>query len=110
MKLSLLAIFSTIFLAMIGVTFWASSKEAVWNAGHLFGEPWFVATFFDAYCGFITFYVWVAYRESRMISRVGWFVAIMSLGNIAMAVYVLIRLLRLRPGQSWETLLLRPSE
>lgn len=110
MRTILVAIFGTIFMAMIGVTFWASSQEAVWSAGRLFGEPWFVATFFDAYCGFITFYVWVAYRERRLVSRVGWFVAIMTLGNIAMAVYMLIRLARLRPGQSWETLLLRPSE
>ncbi len=107
MRTFLFTLFALILLAMVAVTVWASWDRAVWRAGYLFAEPWFVATFADAYCGFLTFYVWVAYKERSITARVGWFLAIMGLGNIAMTVYVLLQLVRLRRDQSWEHLLLR---
>jgi hypothetical protein len=109
MRAILLTLFASVLLLMLVVTAWASWDLAVWRAGYLFAEPWFVATFADAYCGFLTFYVWVAYKERSIAARVGWFLAIMGLGNIAMAAYLLIQLLRLRPEVSWEHLLLRRS-
>lgn len=111
MRAFLLALFGLFLAAMIGVTVWASLGQNIWDAGYLFNERWFVATFVDAYLGFLTFYVWVAYRERTVIGRVLWFVAIMGLGNIAMAVYVIIQLVRLRPGGSGAELLTgRPDE
>jgi Protein of unknown function (DUF1475) len=59
----------------------------------------------DAYFGFVTFYVWVLYKEMRWLPRVGWFVAIMLLGNMAMSTYVLTQLSRLRPGEDLSNLL-----
>lgn len=109
MRTFLLTLFTLILLAMVAVTAWASWDRAVWKAGYLFAEPWFVATFLDAYCGFLTFYVWVAYKERGLVARVAWFLAIMGLGNIAMAAYMLLQLLRLRRGESWEQLLVRRS-
>jgi hypothetical protein len=105
MRALLLGVFGLILAAMLGVTVWASLERNVWDAGYLFNDRWFVATFVDAYCGFLTFYVWVAYRERTAIGRVLWFIAIMGLGNIAMAVYVIIQLVRLRPGASVKELL-----
>jgi hypothetical protein len=109
MRAVLLTLFALILLAMVAVTAWASWDLAVWRAGYLFAEPWFVATFVDAYCGFLTFCVWVAYKECSTAHRVAWFLAILCLGNIAMAAYMLIQLLRLRRGESWENLLLKRS-
>ena len=109
MRAFLFTLFALILLAMVAVTAWASWDRAVWRAGYLFAEPWFVATFVDAYCGFLTFYVWVAYKERNTAPRVAWFLAIMSLGNIAMAAYMLIQLLRLHRGESCEHLLLKRS-
>ena len=109
MRPVLLTLLALILLAMVAVTAWASWDLAVWRAGYLFAEPWFVATFVDAYCGFLTFYVWVAYKERSTVPRVAWFLAIMGLGNIAMAAYMLIQLLRIRRGESWEHLLLNRS-
>ena len=43
---------------------------------------WTIATLVDAYYGFITFYVWVLWKETRALPRVLWFVAIMALGNM----------------------------
>jgi hypothetical protein len=110
MRAILLTLFAFVLLLMLAVTAWASWDRAVWRAGYLFAESWFVATFADAYCGFLTFYVWVAYKERSITARLGWFLAIMGLGNITMAVYVLLQLVRLRRDQSWEHLLLRPSQ
>ena len=40
-------------------------------------EPWGLATMFDAYFGFLAFWLYVAWRERSGLSRVVWFVALM---------------------------------
>ena len=69
-----------------------------------------MATLYDAYFGFITFFVWVAYRESRFWVKALWFVLIMGLGNIAMSLYVLIQIFRLKPGEPAYAILLKKAE
>ena len=60
----------------------------------------------DAYYGFITFFVWLCFKERSMVTRVAWFIAIMALGNMAMASYVLIQLFRLRADEPLSAVLL----
>lgn len=98
MRLFLILLFSVILILMVTVTVRASLERHVLDNGHLMQDAWFVATLIDAYCGFISFFVWVAYREPRWISKGVWFVLIMALGNMAMSAYVLIELFRLKPG------------
>lgn len=108
MKKFLVGFFSVILLAMIAMTFWASMERNVFQAGRgLWPDPWFLAALLDAYLGFLIFYVWVAYRERTAFSRILWFVLIMALGNMAAALYVLLQLRKLDPGEGWEKLLLR---
>lgn len=109
MRTVLMFVFFSIFAVMTIATVNASLVRPVWDNGPLMEDPWFIATLCDAYCGFLTFFVWVAYRERSMVSRCSWFVAIMLLGNFAMATYVLIQLFRLESGQSLSDILLRPS-
>ncbi len=102
-KTSLKILFSGILAAMILGTGWASTHQAVLDWSGLTTGPdryWTLATLMDAYCGFLTFYVWVLFKEPRWLPRIAWFVAIMLLGNMAMAAYVLYQLFRLRPEQS----------
>jgi hypothetical protein len=109
-RLALQLLFGGILLAMLVVTTTASLHQPLWDWGGLVREPdkwWTWATLADAYFGFLTFYAWVYYKEGSAAGRAGWFVAIMLLGNIAMAVYVLRELARLRPGDNLESLLLR---
>ena len=61
-------------------------------------EPWGLATMFDAYFGFLAFFLYVAWRERSVGARVGWFVALMLLGNFAIAAYFLLAL-RAAPGE-----------
>ncbi|HSQ69171.1 MAG TPA: DUF1475 family protein [Steroidobacteraceae bacterium] len=103
-------LFGLILLSMLAITITASGRQPLWEWTGLVSEPdrwWTIATLADAYFGFLTFYAWVFYKETAATARVGWFVAVMLLGNIAMAVYMLIQLARLEDGAPVEQLLLR---
>lgn len=108
MKTSLKLLFAAILVAMLAVTTWASlDRNVVVAAVDLWRDPWGRATIFDAYFGFLTFFAWVCFKQTGLGSKIGWFVGIMLLGNIAMAVYVLRELYRLRDGDTFATLLTR---
>jgi hypothetical protein len=96
------ALFIVVLASMIGVTTWASLQCPLFGIPReVYAHPWFVATLFDAYWGFTTFFVWVCYQQRSWLARVAWFVAIMLLGNLAMASYCLAQLFRTpsrRPG------------
>jgi hypothetical protein len=93
-------LFGVIFVSMVLVTGWASSQCALWAVPReVVQHPWFIATLFDAYWGFITFFVFVCYREQRLGRCLLWLVAILLLGNLAMSFYMLLALFRL-PAQA----------
>ncbi len=90
------------------MTVQTSLKAPLWNSLHSFSNnPWAVATLWDAYFGFITFWVWVAFKEKTIAARILWLIAILCLGNIAMSLYVLIQLFKLKPGQPVQSILVR---
>ena len=62
-------------------------------------EPWGLATMFDAYFGFLAFFLYVLWREATLAARLGWFVGLMLLGNFAIAAYLLLAL-RASPGET----------
>ncbi len=98
--------FSFVRVAMLAVTSWASSVVALWNTPREVAlHPWFIATLFDTYFAFLTFWLWLAWKERTWPRRLGWLVAILLHGNIAMAVYLLIQLFRLPKTASLEMLL-----
>jgi hypothetical protein len=103
-------LFGFILVSLAAYTSWASTQQAVWDWRGLLDGPdrwWTIATLIDAYYGFLTFYAWVFYKEPRAAARTGWFVAIMGLGNMAMAAYVLRELARLRDDEPASAILLR---
>jgi hypothetical protein len=51
----------------------------------------------------------VAFRERSVLAKAFWFVAIMLMGNIAMSVYVLIQLFRLKPEEP-ASAILKPAQ
>ena len=88
------ALFLVILASMLWVTTWASMQCPLFSVPRAVAtHPWFVATMFDAYWGFITFFVWVCYRQTAWTARIAWFFAIVALGNIAMSSYCLAALL-----------------
>jgi hypothetical protein len=107
-KRTLQVLFGFILLSLLAWTSWAGSQQPLWHWGGLTTPPdnlWTIATLIDAYYGFLTFYMWVLWKEPRALPRIGWFIAIMLLGNIAMAAYVLRQLARLAPEDSMDKLL-----
>lgn len=99
--------------ALVGVSVWATGHQSIVPAiaGLLEqpaagSNPWFIATLFDAYFGFLWFWLWLAWREAGWLPRLGWLVAILLLGNMAMAAYVLLALWRLPAGAGVPGLLL----
>jgi hypothetical protein len=112
MKLFLKVLFAAIFLYMLGMTTWVQLHKSISTCADEFSwstSPWAVATLFDAYFGFITFYVWVAYKERGWAAKAIWFVLVMALGNIAMSAYVLLQLFKLRPEQPAYAILQREA-
>lgn len=110
MKMILKMLFAGILIYMVCMTTWVSLHKSILLSPGEFSwahSPWAVATLFDAYFGFITFYAWVFYKESKWSARLVWFVLVMGLGNIAMSSYVLIQLFKLRPEQPASAILLR---
>jgi len=115
MILFLRLFFLLVLASMLAVTGWASSLCPLFSVPReVATHPWFIATLFDAYWGFLTFYVWVFFQQTAWHARLVWLIAILLLGNIAMAIYCLNALFRVplptplsevlttrRPGPSW---------
>lgn len=115
MKTGLRAFSLLVLAALIGVSVWATDKVSIIetfadlgaNAGVGPSNPWFVATLFDAYFGFLWFWLWIAYKETSWFVRGLWLLLVLALGNMAMAAYMLIQLAKLPANARVEDLLLR---
>ena len=109
-KALLVVLFLTILVGMLAVTIRASMNRSIFEVGsELTSDVWFQATLVDAYFGFLTFYAWVAYKEPSNIYRALWLLAILTLGNIAMSIYMLLQLWNWNEMEGVESLLLRKS-
>ena len=101
MKTFLTTICLAVLAIMLYVTISASLHLDIVSATRqLWPDPWFRATLADAYCGFLFFWLWVAWREQSAARGAIWFVLIMTLGNIAMAFYLLVQLRHIRNGEN----------
>jgi hypothetical protein len=103
------ALFVVVLASMLWVTTWAGLQCPLFAVPRAVAtHPWFIATMFDAYWGFTTFFVWVCFKQESWTARIAWFVAIMALGNIAMASYCLSELAQVpREGKLADVLAAR---
>lgn len=88
-----------LFVLILAVMLWGTVRASLAQAlfdipSEVYGNPWFQVTLFDAYFAFLTFYVWLAWKEQSTGARVLWFLAVMLWGNFAMATYMLVQLFR----------------
>lgn len=99
-----------VFAAMVAVTTWASLEANVFvGFQRLLADRWGVATLFDAYFGFLWFWLWILAKEGHLGRSLLWLLLLVALGNLAMAAYVMVQLHRLKPGEGVEALLLRKA-
>lgn len=90
------------------MTTWAATQESILKIPpSVTGDPWFIATLFDAYFAFLVIFLFVCYREKSFLGKALWGIAFAALGNIAIAVYMLIALGKLKPGAGVEELFRR---
>jgi Protein of unknown function (DUF1475) len=106
MKTLLKVFFGFIFVFMVTMTIRTSLQVGLLEALPSYAaNPWAMATLYDAYAGFLTFFVWVAYKEDALWRKIVWLVLILALGNIAMSLYVLIQLAKLKADEpAWVIL------
>ena len=101
-------LFFAVLGSMLWVTSWASLRGSIFAIPRdVFTHPWFIATLFDAYFGFLTFYVWQAWKEQSFVARVLWFIAVMLLGNLAMSIYLLVELFRIKESSQLAEVITR---
>ncbi len=106
MKKILMAWFVVVFAVMLGLTIWASLESNVIEGFKQVGAlKWGLATFFDTYFGFIAFWLWVAWKERGGLRAILWLLAILALGNFAIAGYMLAQLGRWNERKGVEALL-----
>jgi hypothetical protein len=102
--------FLVVLITMLAVNGWAFSILPVWETPRsVVLHPWFVATLFDTYFAFTTFWLWLAYRETSWVARIIWLLGIYALGNIVMASYMLWIVWRLPANADVRQVLLRPN-
>ena len=107
-----LAGFSVLAIAsLVGVSIWATSHIGIGDSitdllAHpaAANNPWLVASLFDAYFGFLWFWLFIALRETAWTARLIWLALLLALGNIAMGAYMLLALRRLPAGAPLTTL------
>ena len=110
LKRSLQIWFTLVFLVLLGGTIYASLEKNVLQAYVDLGrDRWGLATLFDAYFGFIAFFLWVAYKEALLWKRALWLVLLLSLGNFAISGYALWQLAGWDPASGAAGLLLRKA-
>jgi hypothetical protein len=90
-----------LFFVILAVMLWGTVRASLAQAlfdipPEVYGNPWFQVTLFDAYFAFLTFYIWIAWKEQSLGARVLWFVTVILWGNFAMATYMLVELFRVR--------------
>ena len=103
-------IYGLVLVAMFGVSIWATMQRGIGDAfADLKTDRWFWATMFDAYFGFLTAGLWMTYRETSLLARVVWWPIFLCLGNIGIAVYILLLIVKLPAGAGVRELLLRPG-
>lgn len=108
MKTFLTGVCCLVLALMLYVTISASLNQDIVSATRqLWPDPWFRATLADAYCGFLFFWLWVDWREQSLAKSILWFILIMTLGNIAMAGYLLVQLWHIRGGENLDRLFSR---
>lgn len=89
-------LFIGIFATLSSLIIWASLAQPIFAIPReVFLNPWFITTLFDAYFAFLTFYIWVAWKEQSLGARILWLLVVLMWGNFAMAIYMLVELFRI---------------
>jgi hypothetical protein len=108
--LSLKILFSALSLFMVYVVISTSLESDLIKEWSFLGSiPWMRATLIDFYVNILVLYAWVVYKEVGWMSRIVWLILFVGLGSITVTLYVVIQLMKLKPDEGIEHVLLRRS-
>lgn len=94
-------LFSAVLLFMCYEVISTSLESNLFEEWHFLGGiPWMRATLFDFYANVLVIFIWIAYKERSIISKIIWLILLVCLGSIASCIYVLIQLFRLKKDES----------
>jgi hypothetical protein len=83
------------FLAMATVLVYGFvAGDFTGEGGKLMAMPWGIVSLVDLYVGFVLFSGWILYRAGITLSSCLWLAAVMTLGSLAICLYVLVALQR----------------
>lgn len=103
--------FSAVLGVMVVASIVAGQDRGITEAvPQLVKDPWVVATLIDLGFSLLLFYCWVWWRESRTAVRLVWGIALLLLGNIATAAYMLRLLFRLKDDATLADIFLSRPE
>ena len=85
---SVAALFALIMAAAIAYAFAVGDFSG--EGAKMLAMPWGIVSLLDVYVGFLLFCGWVFYREKSGVAALVWTVAILILGNMLTAIYVVL--------------------
>lgn len=106
----LMLIFAVGAATLLLMTVRAMSVRGVFDNSELMQDAWFRVTLLDAYLGFLTVFIWIAWKERTLLRQSVWFVLVMTLGNMAISAYVLLQLAKLPTGSNLGEMLTMRNE
>jgi TRAP-type C4-dicarboxylate transport system permease small subunit len=104
-------LFGLLFITMTSMVVWGiftgNWERAI---SYITEEPWILVTVVDIYISFFVFYLWVFFREKSLFSKFIWLLLIIFTGSVAITLYVLIQLFKLRKGQTLKDMISGDSD
>lgn len=77
-------------LIMAGMILFSLATGDFFGEGSiLLGMVWGQMSMVDLYVGFLLFYLWILRREKDLITKIIWFLLLMTTGSLATALYIL---------------------
>jgi hypothetical protein len=81
-----------------------SNLFEVWPS--LAAQPWVAATLVDFYFNIALISLWVIYKETHLRAAL-WIVSFVLLGSITTSLYLLVQILKWKPSEPLDSILLR---
>ncbi|MCB9858569.1 MAG: DUF1475 family protein [Phycisphaerales bacterium] len=84
-------------VTMVCLIFWAAAQANLWiDLVAIVRLPWGLVTLADLSFGLFFIALWIAHLERRVWPTAMWIVLLLVLGNLATAIYLLVRLYKCR--------------
>jgi hypothetical protein len=102
--------YSVVLVAMLSGIIWASLSQNLFTLPPQVAlHPWFIVTLMDTYFAFATIYLWMAYKTETLVGRIVWFLMVIALGNVAIALFMLKELRKYSRHQNLTWFIMRKS-